>query len=129
MRRLQRARNIRRLAQRIGFHYLSSALPRPLHLSNLPQFATSVANVIDSERGGRRVIAFDCRFVQGRTRWCRTVIAIRSERSRITVSAFNPDIELEQIDDWTFLYRPRELAFTARQLMPVAELTAYLDAI
>jgi hypothetical protein len=36
---------------------------------------------------------------------------------------------LEQIDDWTFLYRPRELAFIARQLMPVAELTAYLDAI
>jgi len=120
-------RQIRRLAETTGFHYLNNALPRSLR--NLPSGITSVWNVLDGEHRGRRVIAFDCRFGQGKGSWRRTVIAIQAERSSITASAFDPEVEVEQIGEWTFLYRPRQLAFITRQLTPVAELAAYLDAI
>ena len=122
-----RTREIRRLAETTGFHYLDNALPRSL--GNLPSGITSVWNVLDGEHRGRRVIAFDCKFGEGKGSWRRTVIAIQAERSSITASAFDPEVEVDQIGEWTFLYRPRQLAFIARQLTPVAELAAYLDAI
>ena len=122
-----RTREIRRLAETTGFHYLENALPRSLKI--LPSGITSVWNVLDGEHRGRRVIAFDCKFGEGKGSWRRTVIAIQAERSSVTASAFDPEVEVEQIGEWTFLYRPRQLSFIARQLTPVAELAAYLDAI
>ncbi|MBS1804883.1 MAG: hypothetical protein JST28_16100 [Acidobacteria bacterium] len=101
----------------------------PRSLGELPSGITSVWNVIDGERSGRRVIAFDCKFSEGRRSWRRTVIAIEAERSSISASAFDPEVEVQQIGEWTFLYRPRQLALMARQLTPAAELAAYLDAI
>ena len=125
-----RTREIRQLAETTGLHYLDNALPRSLgKLEDLPSGITSVWNVLDGEHRGRRVIVFDCKFGRGKGSWCRTVIAIQAERSSITVSAFDPEVEIEQIGEWTFLYRPRQLAFIARQLTPVPELAAYLDAI
>ena len=122
-----RTKEIRRLAKTTGFHYLDNALPRSLMV--LPSGITSVWNVLDGEHRGRRVIAFDCKFGEGKGSWRRTVIAIQAERSSITASVFDPDVQVDQIGEWTFLYRPQQLAFIARQLTPVAELAAYLDAI
>ena len=124
-----RARKIRRLAATSGFHYLDDALPHSLLLGDLPTLITAVWNVLDGERRGRRVVSFDCRFGKGRRSWRRTVIAVQAERSSITASAFDPDIQVEEIGEWTFLYRPNHLGLIARQLTPVAELAAYLEAI
>jgi hypothetical protein len=103
-----RTREIRQLAETTGFHYSDNALPRSL--GKLPSGITSVWNVLDGEHRGRRVIVFDCKFGEGKGSWRRTVIAIQAERSSISASAFDPEVEVEQIGEWTFLYRPRQLA-------------------
>ncbi|WP_204101381.1 hypothetical protein [Occallatibacter savannae] len=126
-RRRVRASGIRRLAQMTGFHYLADTIPQSI-LKDLPAGITSVWNVLEGERSGRRVIAFDCRFGSGKGSLRRTVIAIQADRSSITASAFDPDIQVEQIGEWTFLYRPKELAVVA-QLTPLSELSAYLEAV
>lgn len=122
-----RTSEIRRLADTTGLHYLDNALPRSL--TNLPSGITDVWNVLDGEHRGRRVIAFDCKFGEGKGRWRCTVIAVKAERSSITASVFDRDVAIEQIGEWTFIYRPRPFAFVAPQLTPVAELAAYLEAI
>lgn len=125
-----RATEIRRLAEVTGFHYLDETLPRslPLRDSSLPTIS-SVWNVIDGERRGRRVIAFDCRFGEGKGSWRRTVLAVETDITGITASSFDPDMGVVQIGGWTFLYRPQHLALINRQLTPVTELAAYLDTI
>lgn len=99
-------------------------------MSGQPAFGSHIClNVLDGEHRGKRIVAFDCKFGAGRGSRRRTVIAIRAERSSIAASAFDPEVEVEQIGKWTFLYRPQQLAFRARQLTPVTELAAYLDAL
>ena len=125
-----RAAEIRRIAELYGFHYLGEVLPPSLPLKDLPlRTITSVSNAIDGERRGRRVIAFDCRFGEGKGSWRRTVIAVQADRTGITASSFDPGVQIDQIANWTFLYRPKQLAPIARQLTPVSELSACLEAI
>ena len=38
-------------------------------------------------------------------------------------------VQIDQIAEWTFLYRPKEFAMVTQQLTPVSELSAYLEAI
>jgi hypothetical protein len=125
-----RQSEIRRIAEQYGFHYSGEVLPPSLPLRDLPFLTiTSVWNVIDGERGGRRVVAFDCRFGEGKGSWRRTVIAVRANRAEITASSFDLDIQIEQVADWTVLYRPHQLALISRQLTPISELAAYLESI
>ena len=125
-----RAAEIRRIAELYGFRYLGKALPPSLPLRDLPFLTiTSVWNAIDGLRRGRRVVAFDCRFGEGKGSWRRTVVAVQAEKAGITASSFDPDVQIDQIADWTFLYRPKQLALITRQLTPVSELSAYLEAI
>ena len=125
-----RARDIRTLAESCGFQYLGEALPHSLPLTSMP-FAsiTSVWNVIDGEPRGKRIVAFDCRFGEGKASWRRTVIAIRTDIRNVTASAFDPSLRIVQTDDWVFIYRPKEVALIPLQLTPIPELHAYLDTI
>jgi hypothetical protein len=74
-------------------------------------------------------MAFDCRFGEGKGSWRRTVIAVQADPAGITASSFDPNVQIDQIADWTFLYRPKQLALIAPQLTPVSELAIYLEAI
>ena len=84
----RRAKEVRHLAETADFHYLAETLPQSI-LKDLPPLITSVWNVLDGERRGRRVVAFDCKFGEGKGSWRRTVIAIQAERTSISASAFD----------------------------------------
>jgi hypothetical protein len=123
-----RAAEIRQLAKVHGFHYLGKTLPYSVPLGDLPVGSImSVWNVIDGESRGRRVVAFDCRFGEGKGSWQRTILAVHDDN--VSVSSFDSGVQVEQVGDWTFLYRPKQLALIAQQLTPVAELGAYLETI
>lgn len=125
----QRGTAIRAMATRSGFHYIGDALPRSLTLHGTPfERASKVWNVIDGEPRGVRVIAFDCRVGEGKHSWRRSVIAIESdaEFSR----AFNPEMTIDSVGRWKFLYRPKaSIEFRISGLMPVEELEAHLNSV
>jgi hypothetical protein len=125
-----RAREVRSLAESCGFHYLGDALPGSIRLTGSP-FAsiTAVWNVIDGEPRGKRIVAFDCRFGIGKGSWRRTVIGVKSEIGEINVSSFDPSLQIEQMSDWVFIYRPKNFALVLRQLTPIPELRVFLNAI
>lgn len=125
-----RARAIRGLAEAQGFHYLGEVVPHSLPMAS-PPFAsvTSVWNVVDGEPRGVRIIAFDCRFGEGRGSWRRTVIAVKTDVGKVTGLFSDPVLRIEQMKDWAFIYRPRASGFGRWQLMTVPELAAYLGAI
>ena len=124
-----RAKEIRGLAVSLNLHYLGEALPSSFSLAGVPfDSMTSVWNVIDGEPRGTRIIAFDCTFGEGKGRWRRTVIAMKTQIGNVTVSAFDPYLRIEQLGDWTVIWRPKELSLIPPGLMPVAELKAYLES-
>lgn len=125
-----RVREVRSLAESGGFQYLGETLPPSLPLTSMP-FAsiTAVWNAIDGAPRGKRIVAFDCRFGEGKGSWRRTVIAVRTDASNVTASAFDTSLRIEQTDDWVFIYRPKELALIPLQLTPIPELRGYLDNI
>src|SRR4051794_11141646 len=82
--RLHRERDVRALADRLGLHYLGEGVPRSLSLHGTGLVnATSIWNLIDGERRGIRVIAFDCQIGHGRGSWRRTAIAVESEDPQV----------------------------------------------
>jgi len=126
----QRNRAIRELAKRLHFTYLGAALPKSLSFrSSTLAPVTGVWNVIDGDRLGIRVVAFDCRVGYGKASWRRTVIAAQSTGEVFGVAKFNKDLTVEKCGDWTLLYRPRGLRFIIRGLMELSELEANLSAI
>ena len=117
------------LAISLGFIYLGSDLPYWFVLPETPfNSMTTVWNVISGERNETRVIVFDCRFGQGKGSWCRTIIAHENGVNAPKFSAFDPDLQTEQVGGWTVMWRPKELALFPTGLMPVAEIKAYLEA-
>jgi hypothetical protein len=92
-------------------------------------YPASVWNVIDGERLGIRIVAFDCRIGHGKGSWRRSVIAAETSADVFAPVPFNRDLTLEHSDGWVILYEPRALLAISRGLMPVAELEAHLDAV
>ena len=127
----QRGAAVRAMATRSGFHYIGEALPRSLTLHGTPfERASKVWNVVDGEPRGVRVIAFDCRVGVGKHSWRRTVVAMESDAEFSKEVAFNPEMTLESVGAWKFLYRPKaSFEFRISGLMPVAELEAYLKSV
>jgi len=122
----KRSADVKVLARRLGFVYLGNALPKSFTVSGTDLVGISSAwNVIDGERHGVRVIAFDCRIGTGKGSWRRTVIAAQTADANLKYLAGY--LELHCSDNWTFLYAPR--ASSPAGLMPVAELTGYIEAI
>src|SRR4051794_23209174 len=80
-RQFRRAAAITALASRLGFTCIGSAFPHSLTLHGTPlENATSVWNVIDGDRHGLRVVAFDCRIGRGKGSWLRSAIAVESDK-------------------------------------------------
>jgi hypothetical protein len=126
---LRRASAIRVLASQAGFHYLGNALPRSFPLQGPLEDVASAWNVIDGERKGVRIIAFDCQIGTGKSSWRRTVIAAEAGYDVFGATAFDVDLPVERSGDWVILFRPRSFSVMPVGLMPVAELEARLKAI
>jgi hypothetical protein len=127
----QRGVSVREMATRCGFHYIGEALPRSLTLHGTPfERASKVWNVVDGEPRGVRVIAFDCRVGVGKHSWRRTVVAMGRDAEFSKAVGFNPEMTLESVGAWKFLYRPRaSFGFRISGLMPVEELEACLNSV
>lgn len=122
----KRSADVKVLASRLGFVYLGNALPKSLSVSGTDLAGISSAwNVIDGERHGVRVVAFDCRIGTGKGSWRRTVIAAQTSGNNLRYLAGY--LERHRSDKWTLLYVPRNSSPAG--LMPVAELTRYIEAI
>jgi hypothetical protein len=113
------------VAESGGSQYLGDALPASLLLTSMP-FApiTSVWNAIDGEPRGKRIVAFDCRFGEGKSE-----LAALGRCCANGYQEPDPSLRLEQTDGWVFIYRPKELDLIPQQLTPMPELHAYLDII
>ena len=130
VRHRRRSVAIRALAIRSGFNYLGHALPRSLTLSGTPMDSvTSTWNVIDGERHGIRIVAFDCKIGAGKGSWRRTVIAAESATDVFGAVAFNHDLTADRSGSWLILYQPKALSPIPLGLMPVSELEAHLNAV
>ncbi len=124
---------IRALAKAIGFAYAGKRLPEALSLYGTPfNPITSIltSNVIDGQRDGIRVIAFDCEVVQKTDSWSRTVIAARTSANVFGDAAFSPDRKVVDSGGWKILYHPQSIGSAkSRGLMSVAELKLHPSAI
>ena len=123
----KRCRDIRALAEQLGFAYLRKALPREVVLAGTEvEGITNVWNVIDGQRTGVRTIAFDCRIGYGKASWRRTVIAMQDANLESTgLAAY--DLRVERAGSWQIAYRPKTVSLFPKALMPIPELTAYLE--
>jgi len=128
LRERRRSETMRALAIRSGFNYLGRGVPRSLTLSGTPMDrASSIWNVIDGDRPGVRIIAFDCRIGTGKSSWRRTVIAVKSDKDDAVSS--NRDLAVDHSGGWTILYKPKAFFSIPAGLMTVNELEARLNAI
>jgi hypothetical protein len=124
-----RARQMKKLAARMGFRYLGDVVPQVSLVGTQLERMRLSMNVIEGERSGLRVIAFDCWLGEGKNHWRRTVIAARTNLDVFAATDFDTWLTTEKSDGWTILYRPRELTLLPRGLMPVAELEAHIESI
>jgi hypothetical protein len=120
---------LRVMAVRRGFAFLGPALPRSLRLrgTNL-EGATSVWNVVEGDKDGIRVVAFDCLIGSGKGRWRRTVIAAQGPRDVFAVAKLYGDFTLDHSGDWTIMFEPKAVFF-GPGLMPISEVEAFFDLI
>ena len=130
LRHTRRAVSIQALATRSGFDYLGCCLPESLILKGTAlDSATSTWNVIEGERNGVRISAFDCQIGAGKGSWRRTVIAAEASFDVFGEVRFNPDLTVQRSGDWVILYQPKTVSLIPVGLMPVAEIEAHINAI
>ncbi len=123
----KRSADIRALAARIGFAYLSSELPNALVLPDDPfSKIGATSNVIDGEKDGIRVVAFDYRIGSGKGSWGGTVIAAQTAGTAFE-RLFSSGYTVDRAGEWTVFYQPRELGVA--RLISVAELEARINLI
>jgi hypothetical protein len=103
-----RSTAVKVLAAGLGFQFLGEGVPRSLSLQGSPfERATRIWNVIDGDRLGIRVIAFDGRIGQGKRSWSRTVIAINSKDGSF---AMERGLSIARSGDWTIFMSRRKCA-------------------
>jgi hypothetical protein len=86
-------------------------------------------NLLEGQRCGVVVIAFDCQVGESKGNWRRTVIAAQTHEDIFGAVAFDTNLTADPSGNWMVLYRPKELALIPRGLMREEELEAHLNAI
>lgn len=118
---------MQRLARRLGLSFADKRLPGALCLYGTPfNTATLSWNVLEGERDGLRMVAFDCEVVEGKTGWRRTVIAARTEGDVFGAPALYPELTVHRAGGWAILYRPKGSGQKPAGLLPISMLETYL---
>ena len=126
-----RAFAMRSLAKKLGLTYAGKSLPGAISLYGTPfsrYTSDRITNVMDGQRNGIRVVAFDCEVYEGKESWSRTVVATKSAPNVSSATSSAPDLKVDHSGGWMILYYPRE-ARAKHGLMPIAELESHLSAI
>jgi len=137
----RRTQAIKNLAASLGFHYLGPVLPKSLSIRDpwLNQM-TSTRNVIDGERNGIRVVAFDCRIGEGKGSLLRTVVAAKADHNVFgsqtnhdllrSITADDDDLSVSQSGDWILLFRPKQsFELKISGLMDIDALEMHINSI
>ena len=74
--------------------------------------ASSVRNAIAGDLGSVTFLVFDCRFGAGKHRFSQTVVAVKGPLERLGFQRFNSTLVKEPIEDWTLVFRRKELLLT-----------------
>jgi hypothetical protein len=84
-------------------------------------------NVMDGERNGLRIVAFDCEMQESKTTsWRRTVIAAKTQDDVFGAPAFYPELTVHKDGGWAVLYRPKGFGQKEAGLLPISTLETYL---
>jgi len=124
--RREREREIRKFATRMRLTYIGSALPKsfPLHRTS-SRTAHSMCNVVAGDRGAAEIVLFDCALRYGRSRFRRTVAAVRGRAGGFGIARFAPDLETEQIGEWMVVYSSRSRLSVEEMQTLISELCAF----
>jgi len=126
----RRSAAMRALAARRGLSYLGPTLPKSFTLKDTSlQRATSFRNVIEGERHGVRMMAFDCRIGAAKNSPWRTVIAANVDEETLRATAVNPELVIESSSNWSIMHQLKTFSLVVPGLMPVSEVEGYLSAL
>ena len=73
-------------------------------------------------KGGQEFVAFDCTLGHGKTRFSRTVAAVRAPAEAFGTARFGPDLLTEGVGEWTVVYG-------SRRILSVGEIEALVAEI
>ena len=119
----KRSKRIRQYAQGKGFLYIGAYLPSSFPFSETSvNWAGSTANAVDGDRGGKRVLFFDCKLGSGKGRRTQTVVAVRAAPECFSPGSIWPFMTTERIGDWALFYRSKER-------LPLVEIDALLAEV
>jgi hypothetical protein len=125
----KRDADLRSMVARLGLIGPGRVLPHSLTLQGTElEGATSIWNVIEADRSGIEVVAFDCRIVGDRSSYLRTAIAARGPRDVFGAAKFATDLAVERSGDWSIMYTKTRSGIT-QGIMPASEIEAHFDSI
>jgi hypothetical protein len=123
LRQRARTKDIREFAQRMGWLYIGSALPKTFPLDRTSsRTAHSVTRAVAGDIGRSEVLFFDCTIGRGRGRFQRGVVATRGTPEGFGFAQYGPDFVTEHVEDWM-------VVFGFHRLLLVEEINALISAL
>jgi hypothetical protein len=118
----RRTTAVRQYARSKEFTILGASLPRsfPFEQTSVKR-ASSIANAVAGDWGGKGLLFFDCRLGSGKARRTQTVVAIRGPEECFGPARFGPGMTTEAIGEWVLIYR-------SNRRLPIEEIEALLGS-
>lgn len=104
----QRTRVLCQMAEELGFESRGTILPTgfPLHATQSSE-ARGIRRVFVHSQECKEVLFFDCSLGAGRSRFNRTVVALRGDRTGFGYENFGPGRVTEEVDGWAATFGNR----------------------
>jgi hypothetical protein len=104
-RQYERRKEIQQFAQSTGFSFLGGSLPPTFPMQQTSsRWARSIGHAVMGDRNKKRLVLFDCRMGGGKSRFQRSVLAVRGQDHAFGVAQYGPDLLTEKVGDWTLVY-------------------------
>jgi hypothetical protein len=101
-----RTKQIREFAEKRSLTYIGATVPNtfPANAARALRWAHSMRSAVVATNGSKDLILFDCTVGHGRGSRRRTVVAARGQHGAFGLAPFSPDLETEEVDEWTLVY-------------------------